>query len=224
MNENGTNFTVVLQSANFSGNVLAIDQTTNVLYLYDNNEKAILMTSLDGKQKKMILKDLELVVDIALHEEKGYLYFIDYSRNMIGRINTDGSNLITVKSSTPKSGLAVDKIEGRIYFSDDFQYKLESSDLDFQNYRVLVQHTFFIEGRFYLIRGRGFVVRPHSVAILHDKIYWTDTYKRAIFEADKRFGAPIEYITGGLDHPRDLHVFDNKITTGKAKSNCAAIS
>ena len=224
MNENGTNFTVVLQSANFSGNVLAIDQTTNVLYLYDNNEKAILMTSLDGKQKKMILKDLELVVDIALHEEKGYIYFIDYSRNMIGRINTDGSNLITVKSSTPKSGLAVDKIEGRIYFSDDFQYKLESSDLDFQNYRVLVQHTFFIKGRFYLIRGRGFVVRPHSVAILHDKIYWTDTYKRAIFEADKRFGAPIEYITGGLDHPRDLHVFDNKITTGKAKSNCAAIS
>lgn len=227
MNENGTNFTVVLQSINFSANVLAIDQITNIMYLYGSSEKAIVMTSLDGKHRKTILKDLEQVVDIALYEEKGYLYFSDYNRRLLGRVNTDGSNLITFTSGSlsPRvTGLAVDKIEGRVYFIDYYRYKLESTDLDFNNYKLLVQQTYFARRRFWLIKGRGFVVQPHSLAILHDKIYWTDTFKRAIFQADKRFGTGIEYITGGLDNPQDLHVFSDRITNGKFLRNRCRIS
>ena len=221
MNENGTNFTVVLQSINFSANVLAIDQITNIMYLYGSSEKAIVMTSLDGKHRKTILKDLEQVVDIALYEEKGYLYFSDYNKSMVARINTDGSHLLDFSSKStsqkPKvTGLAIDKVEGRVYFCDNSLYKLESTDLHFQNYRLVIQSSYYVPFvGFFVVFGRGFVVQPHSLAILNEKIYWTDTYRRAIFEADKRFGGPIEYLTVGLDHPRDLHVFDNKITTGK---------
>ena len=227
MKENGDNFTVVLQSSMFSADVLAIDQITNVMYLYDSNEKAIIMASLDGTQRKTILDNLELVVDIALHEEKGYLYFSDYNRRLLGRVNTDGSNLITFTSGSlpPRvTGLAVDKIEGRVYFIDYNRYKLESTDLDFNNYKLLVQQTYFARRRFWLIKGRGFVVQPRSLAILHDKIYWTDTFKRAIFQADKRFGTEIEYITGGLNHPQDLHVFSDRITNGKFLRNRCRIS
>lgn len=221
MKENGDNFTVVLQSSMFSADVLAIDQITNVMYLYDSNEKAIIMVSLDGTQRKTILDNLELVVDIALHEEKGYLYFSDYNKSMVARINTDGSHLLDFSSKStsqkPKvTGLAIDKVEGRVYFCDNSLYKLESTDLHFQNYRLVIQSSYYVPFvGFFVVFGRGFVVQPHSLAILNEKIYWTDTYRRAIFEADKRFGGPIEYLTGGLDHPRDLHVFDNKITTGK---------
>ena len=227
MKENGDNFTVVLQSSMFSADVLAIDQITNVMYLYGSNEKAIIMVSLNGTQRKTILDNLELVVDIALHEEKGYLYFSDYNRRLVGRVNTDGSNLITFASGSlpPRvTGLAVDKIEGRVYFIDDTRYKLESTDLDFNNYKLLVQQTVFARRRFWLVRGRGFVVQPHSLAILHDKIYWTDTSKRAIFEADKRFGTGIKYITGGLDHPRDLHIFSDRNTSGTFLRNRCRIS
>ena len=221
MNENSANFTVVVGSISFSANVLTIDQVTNIMYLYDSNEKAIVMTSLDGKHRKMILKDLEQVVDIALYEEKGYLYFSDYKKSMVARVNTDGSNLIVFlpKSTSQKpkvTGLAIDKVEGRVYFCDNYFDKLESTDLHFQNYRLVIQSTIYVINRGFVL-GRGFVVEPHSLAILNEKIYWTDTHMRAIFEADKRFGTPIEYLTGGLDHPRDLHVFDNKITTGKFK-------
>ena len=224
MNENGANFTVVLQSINFSANVLAIDQITNIMYLYDNNEKTIVMTSLDGKHRKTISKDLGQVVDIALHELKGYLYFSDYIKSMVARVNTDGSNFLNFSpkstSQKPKvTGLAIDKVEGRVYFCDNSLYKLESTDLHFQNYRLVIQSSYYVPflSIFFVEFGRGFVVQPHSLAVLNEKIYWTDYYRRAIFEADKRFGAPIEYLTGGLDHPRDLHVFDNKITTGKFK-------
>ena len=100
------------------------------MYLNDSNEKAIVMTSLDGKQRKIILKDLEQVVDIALYEEKGYLYFSDYKKGMVARVNTDGSNLLKFlpKSTSQKpkvTGLAIDKVEGRVYFCDNSFYKLE---------------------------------------------------------------------------------------------------
>ena len=219
MNENSANFTVVVGSVNFSANVLAIDQVTNIMYLNDSNEKAIVMTSLDGKQRKIILRDLEQVVDIALYEEKGCLYFSDYKKGMVARVNTDGSNLLKFlpKSTSQKpkvTGLAIDKVEGRVYFCDNSFYKLESTDLHFQNYRLVIQSTYYVINRGFLVR-RGFLVEPHSLAILKEKIYWTDTHMRAIFDTDKRFRTPIEYLTGVLDYPRDLHVFDNKITTGK---------
>ena len=86
--------------------------------------------------------------------------------------------------------------------------------MHFQDYRLVIQSTYYVINRGFLVR-RGFLVEPHSLAILKEKIYWTGTHMRAIFDTDNRFGTPIEYLTGGLDHPRDLHVFDNKITTGK---------
>ena len=80
----------------------------------------------------------------------------------------------------------------------------------------MLQKTFFHRRRFWLVLNYGNVVKPYSIAILGEEIFWTDLYKKAVFRADKRGGSNIEYVTGGLNEPRDLHVYSDEPVTGNS--------
>lgn len=220
MKENGNNFEVVSRS--ISSFALAIDELSNVLYYFDNATKAIIMSSLDGTYTKIIKPDnLNNIYDIAVHEEKGYIFYTDIGNSVIARIDIDGKQFLTtqnyvnpvtgnlIRNTVRATGLTVDKNENRLYWCDGSTYQIRSTDLDFQNPRTIVQETYYFFSSFWLLENIGSVIRPFSLAILNDKIYWTDTYRRAIYETNKRFGGNIEFITGGLNHPRDIHVFND---------------
>ena len=222
MHENGTNLEVIFQKGRASVG-LAVAMISKLLYWFSssNEEINLMMSSLNGKFSKTILDGLHDPRDIAIYEEMGYVYFSEYGSSII-RINMDGTGEKSSNEGKNRSsyrehatGLAVDKIENRIYWCDDDMYRIVSTDLDFSNLRVVIQKTVYHLGRFYIIKNHGSVVSPFSLAILGEKIFWTDRHRRAIYSAGKRGGDNIEYVTGGLDVPRDLHVYRDEPTTGE---------
>lgn len=217
MKEDGSNYKVIMRQKSGASHGIAVDGLSRTIFWFNDNGKKLMMSSLDGALTKTILKTgLDNPRDIALYEEKGYVYFTEQKYNYIGRINTDGTAMISTRNKREDihaTGLAVDKIEDRIYWCDEEYYSIESTDLDFKDKRKIVQQTVYRFGVFWIVRNHGNVVKPFGLTILGEKMYWTDSYKRAIFSADKRSGGNIEYITGGLDHPRDMHVYRDYLTT-----------
>ena len=219
MQEDGSNFSTVLHSEMASVEAIAIDQITNLMYYFDNTTRQIIMATLNGLHQKIIVKNLKRVVDLALYEEMGYLFYSDYVNYTIGRINTDGTNLRTYYWGLWRAtGLAVDKTERRLYFCDNLLKIIQSTNLNFKDDRIHIHMTkynafnkaFELKSSF-----NNFVYAPRSLAILHSKLFWADMNHEAIFQCDKRFGVSIEYVVGGLKKPRDIHVFIDKTQPGK---------
>ena len=219
MQENGKNFSTVLNSEVFSAEAFAIDQLTSVIYYFDKKAGQIMMATLNGFHKKIITDNLKHVVDLVVHEEFGYLFFSDYSENIIGRVNTDGTNLILNNANLWNvTGLALDKTEGRLYFCDDKEKIILSTDLYFKDYRIHIHMTTYnlYKKKFELKkRWNNFIAAPQSLAVHYDKLLWTDAIHGAIFQIDKRFGEPIEYVVGAMRKPRDMHVFSKNKIPGK---------
>ena len=222
MHENGTNLEVIFHKKRASVG-LAVAKISKLLYWLSSSNEGInlMMSSLNGKVSKTIMGGLHDPRDIAVYEEMGYVYFSEYGSSIV-RINMDGTGKKTSDEGKHVSaykehatGLAVDKIENRLYWCDDEQYRIVSTDLDFSNARLVIQKTVYRLGEFYIIENQGNVVSPFSLAILGEKIFWTDRYRRAIYSANKRAGDKIEYVTGGLDVPKDLHVYRDEPTTGE---------
>ena len=220
MQEDGKNFSTVIESNGFSAEALAIDQLTNVMYYFDKKAGYIIMATLDLLHTRIILKKLTRVTDLAIHEELGYIYYSDYGKNVIGRINTDGNNLLLNDAKLwHVTGLAVDKIEGRLYFCDDNEKSIRSTDLHFKDYRTHIHMTKYnnLKNEFEtLSRWSNLIAAPESLALHYDELFWTDKHKNALFQTDKRLVESIQYVVGNLRDPRDLHVFNDKINSGKS--------
>ena len=127
----------------------------------------------------------------------------------------DGTNRKVIISSaieTP-SGLAVDKTEERLYWCDMSLNRIESANLDGTDRRVLFDHGGY-DPNFPLESVSGEIQSPYGLAIHRDQVYWTDWTRRAVFAADKRFGGKINFVTGGLVKPMQIHVYSNKVAKG----------
>ena len=219
MQEDGSNFSTVLQSEMASAEAIAIDQITNVMYYFEKKTGQIIMATLNGLHQKVIVKNLKGVVSLALYEEMGYLFYSDYANYTIGRINTDGTNLVTYYWGLWRAtGLAVDKTERRLYFCDDLLRMIQSTNLNFKDDRVHIHMTKYnpfnkaFDLKYFF---NNFVHAPQSLAILHNKLFWADINHKAIFQCDKRFGVSIEYVVGGLEKPKDIHAFIDQERPGK---------
>lgn len=219
MREDGSNFSTLLDSKGFSAEAFAINQLTNAICYFNRTAGHIIMATLDLLHMKVILKNLTRVLDLALHEEMGYIFFSDYGKNVIGRLNTDGDNLLLNDEKLwHVTGLAVDKDEGRLYFCDDKEMSIRSTDLDFKNYRIhihMTEYNFFKKEFKTLDRWSNLIAAPQSLAIRHDKLLWTDKDKNGVFQTDKRFMEFIQYIAGDLGDPRDIHVLNDRNNSGK---------
>ena len=220
MREDGSNFSTLLESKGFSAEAFSINQLTNVIYYFNSTAGHIIMATLDLLHTKIILKNMTRVLDLAIHEEMGYIFFSDYGKNVIGRINTDGNNVLLNDAKLwHVTGLAVDKVEGRLYFCDDKEMIIRSTDLHFKNYRIhihMTEYNFFKKEFETLDRWSNLIAAPQSMTIRHDKLLWTDKDKNGVFQTDKRFMASIQFIAGGLGDPRDIHVYNDRENSGKS--------
>ncbi|XP_065677221.1 low-density lipoprotein receptor-related protein 2 isoform X2 [Hydra vulgaris] len=206
MRMNGSDLEVVINHVNHSSIGLAVDHISKLMFFFDHSDDRhlnLVVSDLKGKNVKSLVSNIINPQDIVYYD--GYIFYSDLGSNLIGRINSDGTELITLVNPSNyllyPTGLAVDIVEKRLYWCDQSNNLIESSDLNFSQRRKVIQKTIFFQNQFWLANNLGEVLDPFDLIVHHERIYWTDLQKQAIFVADKRSGSNIEYVTGGLSQP-----------------------
>ena len=141
---------------------------------------------------------------IVLHPCRGQIYFTDWvvPSGVIKRANLAGQNVETVvgKGLVQPTGLAIDYIEGMIYYADAILEKIERCALDCKTPETLITSAIY----------------PYSLTVFGDYIYWSDISLRGIYRAEKYTGARLETLVTRLPSaPRAL------IAYSPTKQNCS---
>ena len=209
MKVNTSELKIVINHKDHASIGLAIDDVSRLMFFFDqvaDGSFNLVVSDMNGNNEKTLLLNLINPQDIEYYD--GYVFYSDLGSQIIGRINSDGTGLITLKNSGPvplkATGLAVDNIEKRLYWCDQDRHLIESSDFDFLQRRNIIQKTIYFHSAFWLVTDLGEVLDPFDLTLHQERIFWTDLKKQAIFVADKRNGGNIEYVTGGLNEPRGI--------------------
>ena len=125
-----------------------------------------------------------------------------------------GRKAIISSSIRTPSGLAVDKIEQRLFWADIHLDRIESSDLDGSNRRVLIDHDGY-DPYEPIDSLTGEVQTPFGLALFRNKVFWTDWSTRSVYFADKRTGEKITMVAAGFERPKQIHVYSNKPEKGE---------
>ena len=139
--------------------------------------------SIDSANNCSVIKtNLDKPRGLALHSIKKYLYVTEYGRvPKIVRMSQDGSNSVNILSksvspllSTPNC-IFVDETIDRIFWADADFGTISSAKLDGSDIRVVVQDNH----------------HPFGVAVLEDRVYWTDWQYYVLRSANKFTGNDI---------------------------------
>ena len=104
------------------------------------------------------------------------------------------------------NGLTLDDKNNRLYWVD--------SSFDTLEYYDLQRHTITT-----LLDRVSIFSYPFGLTSLDDDLYWTDWYRHAVYQADKRTASNSKILVGGLNRPMDIHAYDrNKTLPGNSKT------
>lgn len=189
---------ILKQNINPEG--IAYDWVSKKIYWTDSSNKSIYAMNLDGSQIVDIVhvdRPRALVLDPCA----GYLYYTDWGRlgnsGRIFRVTMAGDQKTPVINSslTQPSGLAIDYLDKKLYWSDASREKIERSDLDGGNRQVLISATIY----------------PFALSVHGNYIYWTDLQLHGVYRAEKNTGSNMVEIVKRLDEsPRDIHIFTSQ--------------
>ena len=144
---------------------------------------------------------------MVVSEQHGYI-FLAYRFDGMLRIDKNGTRL--TKSDYHATTVAIDNTEERLYWSDKDTDMIESCDFQLTNYRVIIDRSYS-----YFFSNFHFRIKPDTISIEGENIYWTDRQLYGIFLADKWTGNNIEYITGGIKNSRSIVTKRDMPTAGK---------
>eukprot|EP00794_Sanderia_malayensis_P013760 gene13760-15199_t len=208
---NGSGFKVLVDRSLTTPDGIAIDPYSRLLYFANQEGKSIEVVKIgESVGKKIVSSGLEKPRDVLLHHEKGLMFFSDWgSVPKIESAYMDGTGRRVVVSQEilyPGS-LVIDKVEQRLYWSDTGLHRIESSNFNGSNRRIL--HVG--KSAPTLIAYIGKEIRtPYGLAIHGSQIYWTDERSRGLFSSDKRIGGEINLITRFLEKPSQVIIYSNK--------------
>ena len=167
---NGTGYT---QLVNTGGGVrgLALDLQGGKMYWADVNELKMRRANLNGTGQEDLFdlpggKEPAFPSAVAVHSSAGKLYWGDQTLGTLNRSNLDGSGQETLLSTPFHRGLAIDEMNGKVYWStstSQFKGEILRANLDGTGQETVVTST---DPEF----------KPNKIAldILGGKIYWTD--------------------------------------------------
>jgi low density lipoprotein-related protein 2 len=152
---------------------VAVDWIGNNIYVVDSLGQKIDVFDFDGVYYSIVLSsNLTSPVDIALDPTVGYMFITD--NNRIVRANMDGTGLIPLVTDAvyKASGVALDLITKRVFWSDILLDYIETVDYDGND-------------RHNIIRGPANVPAPTRITVFERNVFWTDGTKQGIFVVDK---------------------------------------
>ncbi|XP_062572042.1 low-density lipoprotein receptor-related protein 4-like [Saccostrea cucullata] len=128
----------------FEPQALVMDPSTgHLIYSAVSTKSYIGILNIETRERKTVVPGLTSVYNIAIHPQKGYLFWSDlvYSASYIGRSYMDGSamiNLIFKDISQPNS-LTLDYKNDFLYWTDGDLGTINFCDLDGKNRGILLQ-------------------------------------------------------------------------------------
>ena len=178
---------------------IAYDWTQKKIYWTDSSNHSIYAMNLDGSDLVMIAR-VERPRAIVVDPCNGTLFYTDWGKfgtsGKIIRTTMAGSlkKVIIDKNLAQPSGLALDYEDQMLYWTDAVREKIERSDLNGDNRRILISATIY----------------PFSITIFGRFMYWTDLQLRGVYRAEKHTGANMMEMVKRLeDSPRDIQVFSS---------------
>ena len=188
---------------------IAIDWISDKVYWADDATGRIEVAELDGRNRMVLVSGIVRLSSIAVDAELGYLYWSisDPFHPRIVRSHMDGTHILTlhVSSLLQPTALAVDLPTHTVYWADAGTGRVECSDANGRNRRVLTS-------------DRNIVHTPYSISVFEDTLYFTDTTTGSVSAVDKN-GSSYRQIAIGLSNPRGLQVVHPSLQLGVSRSN-----
>ncbi len=171
---------------------IAVDDVAGKLYWTDVSDHVIRRSNLDGSNiETIIATDLLFPYGITLDHDTDRLYWADLSGERIGFAHLDGSGAITLMTAPVGSGIALDMLHSKLYFTTayiDATGAIMRSNLDGSS-------------PVFVVTGHD---RPSSIAldVMAQKVYWTDYVVDVVRRADFD-GSDVEdlYVVGANLNP-----------------------
>uniref|UniRef100_A0AAY4CH57 EGF-like domain-containing protein n=1 Tax=Denticeps clupeoides TaxID=299321 RepID=A0AAY4CH57_9TELE len=199
---NSTRYEDIISTGLMTTDGLAVDSLGRKIYWTDTGTNRIEAANLDGSMRKVLVwQNLDSPRAIALYHEMGYMYWTDWGEHAkLERSGMDGSERVVLINNNLgwPNGLAIDKAGSQLLWADAHTERIEASDLNGLNRRILVSP----------------VQHPYGLTLLGPHIYWTDWQSRSIQRADKTSGTNIITVRSNLPGLMDIQAVDRERPLG----------
>ncbi|XP_060590385.1 low-density lipoprotein receptor-related protein 1-like isoform X5 [Ruditapes philippinarum] len=194
---------------------MAVDWIGRNLYWCDRNTDTVEVSKLDGKYRKILIKDKSFLREpraLQLFPKYGYLFLSDWGdKPHISRISMDGKtkkHIITEEIAWPNA-LTIDYVTEKLFWADANYDYIAMSDLDGENRHVVISENL-----------------PHTFALttFMDHIYWTDWETNGVFTAEKFSGEKRDRMVTMLHRPMDLVVYHAMRQPDMKTNPCEALN
>lgn len=175
---------------------IALDASNNLLWVADRGTNSIIEVNLTDNSSKELFTTAnglgELPVAIDHFEDNLYITCVEIDFESVWVGKKDGSeivNIIDYSAGGYGYGLAIDKVNEKIYFDNRDNFEILSANLDGTDIRKIADTN----GRVYGI----------AVDNLNEKLYWSD-FGDAAIKMSNLDGTDVVDIALELDSPRGL--------------------
>ncbi|CAL1537092.1 unnamed protein product [Lymnaea stagnalis] len=176
---------------------LAVDWVGRNLYWCDKTTDTIEVSRLDGKYRKVLLRQqLQEPRALEVFPQKGLLFFTDWGNNPhISRMNMDGTNLMQIVNTSIAwpNALTIDYVTEKVFWGDGSLDYIGMADLDGSNFR-------------YIIKDNNKIPHVFALGIFEGLLYWTDWEKSSVLSAAKFSGNNITRKKVFSQRPMDIQV------------------
>ena len=181
---------------------LAVDWVGRNLYWCDKGSDTIEVTNLDGKFRKVLIREgIQEPRALAVDPFHGWMFWSDWGdKPHIGRANMDGTNPLVIieKDLGWPNAIAVAYDTQELFFGDAREDYIAVSDLSGNNIKVI------------LSRGENPMARLNHIfalSVFEDYVYWSDWETKSIERCHKYSGEKCSTLLSAIHRPMDLAVY-----------------
>ena len=196
-NLDGTEQSIIASEPLESPSGIAVDWIGQNIYWIDSGRNLIEVSRFDGSYRSVLVwSNLIRPGDLVVDSSTALMFWTrqEDSLSRIERAGMDGTErkIIYFQNMTWLHGLALDLTEKRLYWCSSGSKKIEYSDYDGNNLRILLSTN---------------VKNPYGLAIFDEYIFWTDWDLKSIQKSHKLSGTGVKTVLDRVDNLMDIQIF-----------------